>query len=72
MRKSLHRFGLGASGLLPEAATRFGAALRRGPRARNRKQELLSIGKPVSTFPGNALVRLCCIFSIARVETAVG
>src|SRR5947209_19362138 len=41
MRKSLHRFGVGASRLLPEAATRFGAALRRGPRARNRKKELL-------------------------------
>src|SRR5947209_20624170 len=41
MRKSLHRFGVGASRLLPEAATRFGAALRRGPRAYNRKQELL-------------------------------
>jgi hypothetical protein len=41
MRKSLHRFGLGASRLLPEAATRFGAVLRRPSRARNRKQELL-------------------------------
>jgi hypothetical protein len=41
MGKSLRRFGLGTSRLLPEAAIRFGAALRRGPRARNRKQELL-------------------------------
>jgi hypothetical protein len=41
MHKSLRRFGLGASRLLPEAATRLGSALRRGPRARNRKQELL-------------------------------
>jgi hypothetical protein len=41
MHKSLRRFGLGASRLLPEAATRLGSALRRPSRARNRKQELL-------------------------------
>ena len=41
MRKSLHLFGLGASRLLPEAAIRFGGVLRRGPRARDRKKELL-------------------------------
>ena len=31
MRKSLHLFGIGASRLLPETATQFGAVLRRPP-----------------------------------------
>ena len=41
MRKARHRFGIGASRLLPDTVTKLGSALLRHAQPRNRKQELL-------------------------------
>jgi hypothetical protein len=41
MRKARHRFGVGASRLLPDVVTKLGSALLRHTQPRNRKQELL-------------------------------